>query len=785
MPAVAQTSVPIVPGTQNASRATASGETVFLSVTVNGNPDADLVQFTERNEELYLSPDNAAQLGFKAEFLKTIPADTPLNAYPGVKVDYHRNLQSVGITAPFSILNVSTSVIGAPVNPRTAASASPGVVFNYDLYSSYTNKNDTSLSGFTELRAFNDFGLISNSYLLQGHHTHNQPGWQNTVVRMDTTLEHSLQDKQITFRLGDTLTNALSWTRQTRIGGFQVGRNFSLQPYQTTAPLPAYFGSAALPSAVEMYVNGIQQYSGNVPAGPFELSAMPTINGAGQAQVVLTDALGRRSTVNFPFYNSARLLREGLTDWSFETGYVRNNYGYLPFDYAKQPMASGTIRHGFNNFLTLESHAEGSKGIIMGGAGAVATIGTLGTVSASWAQSSAQGKQGSQYSLGYQLQRGMFSLGANTQRSTANYLDVAGTYGGTATLRNDSAYIGLDTGKYGSVAMNYIYLQQAGQPRYRYGGVSWSRTFEHGVTLSLSANQNLDDRSDRAIFLNLVFNWGKGITAYSSASRAKDATTYSTGVTHSAANQDEWNWSLQAQKSSQQPASASGQASRRTQYMDFNAGVNSAGDTQNAYAGASGSIVAMGGGVFAARRINDGFAVVSTDNVPNVPVKNQNRLVGNSNSQGLLLVPSIQSYQDNKISIDPTNLPVDMRIKAINMNAVPRHASGVNVKFNIERVHAASLILHRPDGHDVAMGAQAFLNDAARPAGWVGYDGRLYVEGLQGKNRLVVHDDGAECEVLFTYKAKADTLPEIGPLTCQRATSRRTQSSIPHTRGTP
>lgn len=743
-----------------------SGDTVFLSVMVNGNPDTDLTQFVERGGLLYLSEASALQLGFNEDFLKRVPADTPLSAYPGVKVDYNRGTQSVSLMAPFSTLSLDTSVVGAHAGARTTAAASPGAMLNYDLYSSYTNKNELALSGFAELRAFNDFGLISSSYLLQGQHRRDQSGWQRTTVRMDTTLEHSLQNAQITFRLGDTLTKGVSWSRQTRIGGFQIARNFSLQPYQTTAPLPAYFGSAALPSAVELYINGMQQYNGQVPAGPFQLNAMPSISGAGQAQVVLTDALGRRTIVNFPFYNSAQLLREGLTDWSFETGYVRNNYGYQSFDYSREPMASGTLRHGFSNFLTGESHIEGSKDVISGGVGAIATIGMLGTVSSSWAQSKAHGLKGSQYTVGYQLQRGKFSLGANTQRSSGSYRDVASMYGGAPTTRNDSAYAGLDTGKFGSLSLHYARLQQANQPRYRYGGVSWSRAFDHGVSLSLSANQNLDDRSDRSVYLSLTFNWDKGISAYSSAVRAKNATSYSTGINRSSPNEDGWNWNLQAQKTDQQTVSASAQAGRHTRHLDFNVGVNSAGTSQNAYAGASGSIVAMGGDVFASRRIYDGFAVVSTDGMPKVPVKSQNRLVGETNSRGLLLVPTLQSYEKNKISIDPTNLPVDMRIERVNMDVVPRHGSGLNVKFAMERVHAASLILHHPDGRHIAMGAQAFLNSGQKSAGWVGYDGRLYLEGLKADNRLVIRGENLDCTLQFPYNAKADNVPEIGPLLC-------------------
>ncbi len=740
--------------------------TVFLSVKVNGNPDEDLVPFVERGGQLYLSRESALQLKFSPEFLLDVSPDTPLTDYPGVKYEYRRELQSISITAPLSSLALDTVVLGGPEGTRTAASASPGVLLNYDLYSSYTSKSDAGLSGFTELRGFNDFGTVSSSHLFQAARAGDQRRWEYTAVRMDTVMEHSMQDRQITFRLGDTLTNGLTWSRRTRIGGFQVARNFALQPYQTTAPLPAYFGSAALPSAVELYINGIQQYTGQVPAGPFELNAMPSVSGAGQAQVVLTDALGRRTSIDFPFYNSSRLLRKGLTDWSFETGYARTDYGYRSFGYASEPMASATVRHGITNFLTLESHAEGSREVASGGAGAIVKLGNAGIVSGSWAQSLAQGKRGTQYTAGYDLQRGPFNLGANVQRADDGYRDVASGYGGTPILRSDSAYVGLDAGSFGSVSLNYAYLQQAEQPRYRFGGMAWSRSFGRGVTLSVSANQNLDDRGDRSVYLNLIVNLDKGLSAYGSATQSKGATTYSAGVRHAARAADEWSWNVQAQSADGRPVTASAQASRSLRTVDLNFGADGSGTGQNVYAGASGSVVAMGGGVFASRRLYDGFAVVSTSGVPAVPVRSQNRPVGETDGQGRLLVPLLQSYQRNKISIDPASLPVDMRIERVNMDVVPRHGSGLNVNFEMERVRAATLILHDAGGRVLPMGAQAYLNDDPQPAGWVGYDGRLYLEGLRDENQLVVRDGDMRCSLRFPYASKADTLPEIGPLRC-------------------
>jgi outer membrane usher protein len=772
------------------------GIPVYLLVTINGNASPDLAEMTDHGGHLTISPQGARQLGFSDAYLKTIPAGTPLDAYPGLKVDYNQGQQSVAITAPFSTLDLRTETLGQGGGRKTRASASPGLLLNYDLYATDTLKQASAMSGFTELRAFSGLGVASTDYLTQALHTEGDPQWTRTTVRLDTSLEHSFQDQETTLRLGDTLTRGLPWTRQTRIGGLQIGSDFSLQPYQTTAPLPAYFGTAALPSSVQLYINGIQQYSGNTPAGPFNLYFQPSVNGAGQAQVVMTDALGRSTVVNFPFYATSTLLRQGLTDWSFESGYVRQNYGYQSFDYGTDPMGSGVLRYGLTRNLTLEGHAEGSRNVGMGGLGATAALGTWGVLSGSWAASrssadtltpsaaislqpapaaAARGPlQGSQFSLGYQLQRHTFSMGASTQQATENFRDVASAYGSTPILRSDNAYANVTVNPLGNFGVNYVKLRQLDQPASRYGGVSWSRGLTHGATIALSYSQNLNDPSDRTVTLNLTFNLDHGFSSYASSTRSRDGRNDTVGASGSTGgNGGGWNWNVRGQQNTPSDdrttamTSGAGQISRRTQYADVNVGVNAIGNTTNVYGGATGSLVAMGDGIFASRRIDDAFAVVSTDGVGHVPVRYENRPVGQTNGRGLLLVPDLLSYQNNKIGIDPTKLPLNMHIDQTQMNVVPQHASGLNVVFKMQRVQAASLTLHQPDGKAVPLGAAAYLNGGTKPSGWVGYDGQLYLEGLKAENDLVLKNaDSSQCTVHFPFKAVPDTLPEIGPLAC-------------------
>ena len=121
----------------------------------------------------------------------------------------------------------------------------------------------------------------------------------------------------LTFEGGDLVTRTLPWAGSVRLGGFQISRDFSVRPDIVTYPLPTFSGSAAVPSSVDLFVNGNHATSGSVDPGPFTLGDVPYVNGAGEAVVVTTDAQGRRVATSTQFYVANTLLRRGLDELGF------------------------------------------------------------------------------------------------------------------------------------------------------------------------------------------------------------------------------------------------------------------------------------------------------------------------------------------------------------------------------------------------------------------------------------------------------------------------------------
>lgn len=82
----------------------------------------------------------------------------------------------------------------------------------------------------------------------------------------------------------------------------------------------------------------------------------------------------------------------------------------------------------------------------------------------------------------------------------------------------------------------------------------------------------------------------------------------------------------------------------RTSKAQLQAGIYQDGEVTTHWGGASGSLVAMQGQMFAANRIDDAFVVVSTRGYADVPVRFEHQLLGSTDEAGYLLVPWVPSY---------------------------------------------------------------------------------------------------------------------------------------------
>ena len=283
---------------------------VFLEVSINGVNTSQLLRFRDAQGRLSVSGSALRSVGVDLSRID-IPdtGEIALDGVAGLRYAYNPAAQSVDIVLPDALrLPYELGAQGATKTPM--ATAGRGLLLNYDAYTQTDSRYRVAL--FTEQRYFDRFGTFSNtgtSYL---------GGAGDRYVRYDTYWARSDQETMRTLRLGDTITSSLNWSRSVRVAGIQWGRNFALRPDLVTFPVSTLSASSVVPSSVALYVNGVQQYSGNVPPGPFVVNQVPGITGAGQATLVTRDALGRTVSTSVPLYIDTRMLAAGLSSYSVE-----------------------------------------------------------------------------------------------------------------------------------------------------------------------------------------------------------------------------------------------------------------------------------------------------------------------------------------------------------------------------------------------------------------------------------------------------------------------------------
>jgi outer membrane usher protein len=747
----------VISGLTGASRA--EDRALQLEVLVNGQPTNLIAAFTRRDDGMMAAePAELAEIGLD---VGDVASDGPvvLDRVEGLSYIYDEAQQRILITVGDGLRVVKTYAAQTGSENAKPAQGDFGGVLNYDLRLS-ASVNDArrqfaydGTSASLDGRVFSKFGVFDQSAILR------YPSDGNfDALRLDSTFTHSDRERILTYRAGDTITGGLLWTRPIRIGGLQVSRNFSTRPDLVTQPLPAFSGSAAVPSTVDVYVDNLKILSQDVDAGPFEIFDLPSVSGAGDAKVVIRDSSGKKSEQRMSLFSSALLLRPGLSDFSVEAGAPRASFGTESGYYIATPIVSATLRRGMTDALTLEAHGEGRSGMVNGGMGAVFRAGPNGVVNAAVSASSLRNGFGVQAYAAYEGEILGLSVRASTQRTFGAYKDLAmidvnsgerarGSFGGNIyrhiSQRNDPPK-GLDKLTVGlpplpfdpqsNVSVSFINLVTAADEKSRIVTASWLRPLSPGASMHATAFADFGDSRGYGVFAGLSVKLG-GVSTFSSVSTDGAGTK----VTFDASkplgeNPGSYGWRIHDSEGSKHYRAA--ELSYRTNMAKFNAAVEQSGENAAVTAEVEGAVATLGRNVFLANRIDDAFAVVDTGG-SDVGVKYENRPAGRTGKRGKMLLPGLRSFENNRISIDTDNLPVDARIETTEKTVVPAERAGVLVRFPVETTaNSAILVIVGKDGSNLPVGAQGQLEDGSSFV--VGYDGQAYVEGLKRNNRISV-----------------------------------------------
>ena len=730
----------------------------------------------------------------------------PLSAIPALTYRYDEAAQRIDLRLPQGgRLPKTYDAAARDTSSTTASAAGTGAVLNYTLFGSSDSKQIASfwrypsLSANLDARIFSPFGVLSQTGIVSDT---SLVGGGTEVRRLETSWSYSDPGTMLTYRAGDTISGGLAWTRPIRMGGLQLQRNFGLRPDLITLPLPSVTGSAAVPSTVDVFVNGTKTISQDVGSGPFRITNIPILSGNGNASVVVRDASGQQTETNLPFIVSSKLLRPGLFDFSAEVGVPRLQYGLRSSIYGDEIAGLGSARYGISDNVTVMAHAEATRALGTASLGGTFGLGRFGLLTAAGAASWQDGATGGQGYLSFETQLWGLSFLASSQRASSAYRDLASVtappVAGTAGLAGyvatagypvadaaswgrlllvpralDRISVGLPAPVLGGgVSLGFAQVKPAVGRANRVVNASYTRSLPGGGSLYATVFTDLDERRSAGLFAGLSFPFGTDITSSTGASRSGANWLLAADVSKPLRQEvGSVGWRVRDVEGQQKQRSAA--LAYRGNFGQIEGGITQGPDRISGTAQLDGSIALAGGDLFLGNRIDDAFAVAKAG-APNVDVLYENRVVARTNASGNALIPILRSYQSNRISIDPRGLPVTSLAETTLEVMAPTDRAGVVVDFGVRSAsNAAIVILHGADGKPLKAGLSGALQPGLRgtpataPAFVVGYDGRAFIENLDAENDIVVQLDKGECRARFAFESRQAAQVTLGPVSCR------------------
>jgi outer membrane usher protein len=648
-----------------------------------------------------------------------------------------------------------------PIEFPAAMLPHPGAFLNYHLSATQIHTDRTD-NGLFEAGFFNKHGVLTSGLLAP------ELGSPRDWVRLDTTFNTDFPEKRTTLQLGDTTSRPGAWGRAVRLGGVQYGTNFTTQPGFIRTPVLEAAGSATLPSTVDVFVNNALARRTAVPPGPFSITNIPAITGAGDVRLVVTDLLGRQQVITTPYYGSIQLLKPGLTDYSYEAGLTRRGFAVESNEYGP-PIAAATYRRGFTEGLTGELHGETSSGIRTVGPSAVMRVSDLGLLSTTYAVGHSDQGFGHLLGAGFERIGRALSFSAIGQWGTNHFRQVGSLADEPSRVRQTTVSVGYQLGLMGSVSATRVVQDLRGEPKAEVLTVAYNVPIGRIASFSLSAQRIPGPLGSTGMHASISIPFAELSTAALTVDRVRNNLT---GELDNAQ-------SLFVQKS---PPLGDGYGYRATvRDQDFlgaltfqnskgvyTAEANRTGDNHDASLrlGMEGGVTTIGGYTFATRNMTESFAVVHVADFPNVRILHDNQVVAKTDDEGYAVVPRLRAYDRNQIGIDQRDVPLDAVLGGLRLDATPYYRSGVLLEFPIKRVRAATMTITLDDGSVIPSGAVAHV-EGKRDEFPVALRGELYIEGLETLNRVIVQWKGRLCTLEVRYPKSEDPLPDLGTFVCK------------------
>jgi outer membrane usher protein len=699
------------------------------------------------------------------------------NKLPEAQVNFDSNEQRLDIIIPqIYMLNVARGT----VSPELWDSGIPAFLLGYNV-NGYTNESHGNT--FNSLFAGLNAGLNVGAWYLRHNGSYSQMSdGPSQYSSINTYLQRDIPPLKGRMLLGESNTTGQLFDTLP-FTGVQLASDERMLPESLRGYAPEIRGIARTNARVTVTQGGQVLYETTVTPGEFLINDLYPTGYGGDLVVSVRESDGTEQTFSVPYASVAQLLRPGSSRYSVTAGQLRNE------NLRDEPtLFQSTYQYGLTNTITGYGGLQISQDYYAVQIGAALGI-PIGALAFDVTQASTQlgdstdanGRSqpggtlsGQSYQLSYSklISETNSNLSAVYHRSSSqNYLDFL-----TAAQTRDAAEQGNLLDSISRVKNRLTLTAGQGLPD------NWGQLYVSGSVQDYW-NQDGSDIQYQVGYNNRYKSLTYGISANRShSSIGQMQTNYLLSFSLPLGRNDELHtpqlrMDLSHDSSGRygQQATVSGTSGAENQFsygmtaMNANQGMGTSGSVSGSYrsrvsalsgtystgkgyqsgsAGMTGTVIAHAGGVTFTPYTSDTFALVEAKGAEGASVSSYPGV--NVNSRGYAMVPYLNPYQMNEISIDPKGTAADVELDNTSQKVAPYSGAVVKLKYNTKQ-GTAILVNATYQGEPVPFGADIF-DSKGNSVGSVGQGGQMYARVAEDKGELVVKwGAGSEMQCTVGY----------------------------------
>lgn len=683
-------------------------ETIIVNVSLN----------QERKGEFFVILKEDGDFLFTVSDIKDMGIEEPKGEIVEIDSEPYISLKSLqGVEFTFDDRSLTIELKVSPsLLPKTTIDLLPSRQINIyypkdtSVFLNYgADYNAGNALEFKNLSTTNQIGFRWHDFLLLSDSSYKITRDEDTFARLMSNIVYDRRNQMDKLIIGDGFVSSGGFGSTLNIGGISYQKDYRIDPYFKKERTFNMTGSATLPSELEIYLDGERIRTEKVQPGEFDLMNLSYFGGAHKIEVLLRDPFGKETRFEYPFYFTDRLLAKGLHDFSYNLGFLREEFGVESNRYSKL-VSSWSHRYGLTDSINVGFRGERGEEVYNLGAEASFVLGNKGVFSMALSGSRHDTQAGCIGSLEYRYEGQYLNLGLNVISMTRDYFTVMDRdFSGGESKHQVTLGGGLNLGKYGDISLSYSSVEQFNDQDTQTSVAAYSKTLFNKFTFSTSYRRTrTDELTNNELQFGLSYHFGRDYSMFTRYRKDKDRNSESLQILKAQPVGEGIGFNANLNRNSS-PSNAAYSVAPTLQYnsrygihrADYSVTYSQSQreESYNFFTGGAFSFVGNSFGI--TRPIQDSFGLVKLGNLEGIKVFVNNEEIGKTNSSGKVYIPRLSSYIENQISIDDKSIPIEYSLSDIKKFVAPPFRSGSVIRFEVAKFQAITGTLKVQAGAEV------------------------------------------------------------------------------------